>query len=177
MFLGGLPGRVSVKWNFLKKEKEWKKKILSVILLTFELNFRPIQNLPVKIKSVWLEWMATREECKNALTWQSTIKWENVWSFITNTHSLPPMLPCFARGDMKGGIWGRGQGGWGGLSIPLTLLSSPLLWLLDSFTKGQGQLAASTVDLYFSSPLFQQQVCTTQEVKHLFLVQSGSRRM
>lgn len=107
-----------------------QKQKRTVILLSFELDVRPIQNLPVKIKFVWLEWMATREECKNALTWQSTIKWENVWSFITNTHSLPPMLPCFARGDMKGGTWRRGQGG---LRRPEHSFNSPIFSSLLTF--------------------------------------------
>lgn len=64
-----------------------------------------------------------REECKNVLTWQSTIKWGNVWSFITNTplpHSLPPFLPCYP--VLLGEIWeddiGREGQREGGLRRP-----------------------------------------------------------
>lgn len=92
------------------------------------------------------------EECKNALTWQSTIKWGNVWSFITNTPH-PPFLPCYP--VLLGEIWEE-ERGQGGLRRPehsfnSALLFSPLQtrYRRTRSTRGHRWL---TVDLSFSSP-------------------------
>lgn len=162
-----------------KKGRKWATGISSA----FELEVFAILYSICYIKVCWIgiwgerETERAREECKNALTWQSTIKWGNVWIFITNT-PLPPFLPRYPvlLGEIWEEEWGReGKECWGGLSIPLTPLlfspgplqevnSGPALansWPLLLFTSFPSSLSlmspyncSSSLSLLFPSSLF-----------------------
>lgn len=111
-------GNISV-WNGLSCHK-------ACFLFTTQLSHIFITNITLRhhLKG----WKKKKISGRNVLTWQCTIKWENVWSFITSSG-------LESRGSLRLGIpftafisgWGQ-KGGVGGhccLSADLCRLDSP----------------------------------------------------
>lgn len=92
-------------------------------------------------------------ECRNALTWRSTIKWENVCIFIT----LPPFLPlpCYPL-LLLGGGGGYARGSKKkkkGVRAKRAEEARAFLWLLSPPEPfAEGQLEASAGQLLTSPP-------------------------